>query len=61
MKKFSVGREKFIPIKLDAQPTEAEGQEFLEIVLPDKLLIKLPLTAEAGLISRVIREISRCI
>ena len=61
LKKFSVGRERFIPVNLDTQTVEEVALQFLEIKLPGKLLVKLPLTAEVGLISRVIREISRCI
>ena len=61
LKKFSAGREKFIPVTLDAQTAVEVGLQFLEIKLPGKLLVKLPLTAEGNLISRVIREISRCI
>jgi len=61
LKKFSAGGKKFIPVTLDAQAAAEEVLQFLEIKLPGKLLVKLPLTAEASLISRVIREVGRCI
>lgn len=51
-------KNKFIPLSID---DAVLPKEFLEIKAADRLVIKLPITAEEVSISKIIKELSKCI
>lgn len=51
-------KNKFIPLSLQSS---ARPQECLEIEAANKLTIRLPITACESLISKIIKDISKCI
>ena len=51
---------KFIPVSVSSKKVELVSGEALEIKVPGKIAISLPVTVEESLIVRVIKEVSKC-
>lgn len=50
----------FIPVSVSAEKVERVPGKALEIKVPGKIIISLPITAEESLIVRIIKEVSKC-
>ena len=64
LKKFKKKRPKnFIPVSLpkDIISNHSRGTEALEIVLPDKMKIRLPFSIADSLIIKIIKAVKQCI
>ena len=60
VKKYLRGDKKFIPVKVEEEPVQLAG-DIIELTIKGKLIIKLPSNMEVSLLTKLLKEFSKCI